>query len=153
MPDTTKHNGDRGFSLIEILVVGALLGILLLAVVPQLFAPAALEVELEARQVSADLGMARRLAIAGHANYVATFAPAGGPYTSYSVGPQSGGAEPDFPKSFSPGIIVTGVDQIIFAPSGSAAPSGTVTITFAQGTATASVQIIAATGRVRVIGP
>lgn len=144
---------QRGFSLIEILIIAALLGILMLGVVPQLFVPDDLDIELAARQVAVDLGMARRVAIAGRANYVAAFTPAGGPYTSYTIGVQGGGAEPDFPKSFAPGVTVTGVDQIIFAPAGSATPAGTIAINLAKGAATATVQIIAATGRVRVIGP
>ncbi|HET6781248.1 MAG TPA: GspH/FimT family protein [bacterium] len=125
----------------------------MLGVIPQLSAPDGLDIELAAREVAVDLGMARRLAIADHANYVAAFSPAGGPYTSYSVGIQGGSVEPDFPKSFAPGVTVTGVDQIVFAPAGSALTSGTITVSFAKGTSTATVQIIAATGRVRVIGP
>lgn len=156
-PDTTKPPPDfsaaAGFSFIEILVIAALLGILVLGVVPRLFAPDSLDIELAARQVAVDLGMARRLAIAEHANYVAAFNPGGGPYTSYTIGIQGGGAEPDFPKSFAAGVTVTGIDQIVFAPAGSATPAGTITISFAKGATTATVQIIAATGRVRVIGP
>lgn len=147
------HRGAAGFSFIELLIIGALLGILMLGVIPQLSAPDGLDIELAAREVAVDLGMARRLAIAEHVNYVAAFSPAGGPYTSYSVGIQGGSAEADFPKSFTPGVTVSGVDQIVFAPAGSALPSGTITVSFAKGAATATVQIIAATGRVRVIGP
>ena len=144
---------EQGLSLVELLVVGSLLAILVLTVLPQLSVPAQLDTELMARQVAADLGLARRLAIARRVNYVATFSPAGGPYASYSVGPQSGGAEPDFPKTFPSGVTVTGIDQITFAPSGNATLSGTITFNFAKSGATASVEIIAATGRVRVISP
>ncbi len=144
---------ERGFSYIELVAVGALLTILLLAVLPRFFAPAELDVELEVRKVASDLAMARRIAIAGRASYVVTFTPAGGPYTTYTVARQGGADEPDFPKTFPSGMTVSGIDQVIFGPSGSATPAGAPTWSFSGGGASASVEVLTATGRVRVIGP
>ncbi len=139
-----------GFSFVEVLVVVGLLAILLVAAVPQLFVPNELDVELAARQVTADLGLARRLAIARRQNYLVAFSPLRGPYTSYRV--STGGVnEPDFPKSLPPQVTVTGTQQLTFVPSGAATASAV--LTFTSGGATAWVQVTAATGRAVVIGP
>ncbi len=140
-----------GFSVMEVLVVVGLLAILFLAAVPQLFVPEEVPVETTARQVAADLGLARRLALARRMQYVVTFAPPGGPFTSYTVAPQGGPPEPDFPKTLPAQVTVAGPDQIAFQPSGAA--GGAALLTFTQGSATAQVDVVAATGRVRVSGP
>lgn len=140
-----------GFSFLELLAVLGLLAVLLVVAVPRLFVPAEVGVETTARQVAADLALARRLAIARRMPYVVTFAPSGGPYTAYTVGPQGGEPEPDFPKSLPTAIAVTGSDQVTFQPSGAA--SAAVRLTFAAGGATAQVEVTAGTGRVRVSGP
>src|SRR5260370_39638436 len=120
----------------ELLVVTALLGVLLLTAFPQLIVPGQIPAGLAARGVAADLGLARRLAIAGRANYVVTFSPVAGPYTSYTVSLQGGTPGPDFPKTIQKGVTVTGTPQVItFTPTGPAAPSGT--LTFPDGAAPA----------------
>lgn len=140
-----------GFSFLELLVIVGLLAILLVVAVPRLFAPDELDVETTARQVAADLVLARRLAIARRMPYVVTFAPSGGLYTSYAVGPQGGEPEPDFPKSLPSSVAVTGSDRVTFQPSGAA--SAAARLTFTAGGATAQVDVAAGTGRVRVSGP
>src|SRR3990170_52111 len=144
---------QAGMSLIEILATGLLLGVLLLVAAPSLFAPPTLDVEPVTRQLAADLRLARALAISDRASYEVAFVPAGGPYTSYSVARQGGAAEADFPKSFPSGVSVIGIDQVTFSPSGAATPSGTITFTLTSGGVSAQLAIVAATGRVRVIGP
>ena len=141
----------RGGSLAEVLVMMVLLGVLLLTAFPQLMVPAQIPAGLAARGVAADLGLARGLAIASRGNYLVTFSPAAGPYTSYTVAPQGGTAGPDFPKTFRAGVTVTGTQQVTFTPNGAASPSATVT--FTSGAATASVSVTAATGFVQVTGP
>ena len=140
-----------GFTIVEVLVVVGLLALLLVAAVPQLFAPDEVGVETTARQVAADLGLARRLAIARRVQYVVTFAPPGGPYTSYTLAPQGGPPEPDFPKSLPARITATGSGQVTFLPSGAAAAAALLTFTAAS--ATAQVDVVATTGRTRVSGP
>lgn len=146
-----KGQDPRGISLAEVLVVMALLAVLLLTVLPQLSVPSQVPVAEAARQVAADAGLARRLAIAGRTPYVVTFSPAGGPYTSYAVAPQGGTPGADFPKTFPQGITVAGAGQIAFLPSGAAAAGAT--LSFTRGTVTAQVQVTAATGFVQVVGP
>ena len=125
--------------------------ILLLTALPQLLVPVQITAGGAARGVAADLVLARRLAIAGRANYVVSFLPGGGPFTSYAVAPQGGVPGPDFPKTFPAGVQVTGTSQITFAPDGSA--SVDATLTFAGGAATAQVQVLAPTGFVQETGP
>lgn len=142
---------ERGFSLTEALVAAALLAVLLIAAVPYLATPDTLEVRAPARELAADLRLAQRLAIARRANFLVEFVPAGGPYTSYTVRQEGGAAEPDFPKTLPAGVTVTGPGQFAFRPDGSAAAGGTTTLT--AGVASANVEVTAATGRVRVVGP
>jgi hypothetical protein len=125
--------------------------ILLLTALPQLLVPVQITAGGAARGVAADLVLARQLAIAGRANYVVTFLPGGGPFTSYAIAPQGGTPGPDFPKTFPAAVQVTGTPQITFMPDGAA--STNATLTFADGAATAQVQVLAATGFVRETGP
>jgi type II secretory pathway pseudopilin PulG len=140
-----------GFSLIEALVIVGLLAALALVALPSLVVPPQVSAGGVARRVAADLGLARRLAIAGHTSYVVTFSPPPGPYTSYTVAPSGGAPGPDFPKVFPAGVSVTGTQQITYLPSGAAAAPAQLTI--ADGAATAQVQVVPATGFVQVTGP
>jgi type II secretory pathway pseudopilin PulG len=140
-----------GFSLIEALVAAGLLAVLALVALPSLVVPPQVAAGAAARGVAADLGLARRLAIAGHTNYVVTFSPPSGPYTSYTVAPSGGAPGPDFPKAFPAGVSVTGTQQVTYLPSGAAAAPALLTI--ADGAATAQVQVVPATGFVQVTGP
>lgn len=146
-----RRASSGGASFIEALVAVMLLVVLLLIALPQLLVPVQVTAAGAARGVAADLVLARRLAIAGRANYVVTFLPAGGPFTSYLVAPQGGAPGPDFPKPFPAAVQVTGPSQITFAPDGSASINATVT--FSDGAATAQVQVLAATGFVQETGP
>jgi Tfp pilus assembly protein FimT len=133
-----------------VIVVVALLGILLVAAVPQLFGPDELDVEFAARSVATDMELARRFAIARRANFVMTFSPAGGPYASYTL-TTGGVAEPDFPKDLPLTVTVTGTASITFRPSGSTTAGAT--LTFSAGGETAQVTVLAATARVEISGP
>ena len=147
-----RRSSSAGMSYAEVLVVVALTGALLLTALPSLILPNQVPVASVARRVAADLGLARRLAIAGRANYLVTFTPATGPFTAYSVAPQGGSPGQDFPKTFQSGLTVTATtSQVTFLPSGAASTAATITI--AQGTATALVQVTAATGFIQVTGP
>ncbi len=133
-------------------MVVALLGILLVAALPQLFVPDELDVEVAARQVASDLGLARRLAIARRGTFLVTFAPLGGPYTSYTVAPDGGAApEPGFPKAIPPQVAVTGTGVVTFLSSGAA--TAAALLNFQTGGATAQVDVVRTTGRARVSGP
>lgn len=142
---------QRGFSLVEGLVVAALLAILVVVAVPRLMVPETLHARSSARGLAADLRLAQRLAIARRANVVLEFSPSAPPYTRYTVRQASGGDEPDFPKDLPREVSVTGPLQFAFSSDGSATPGGTVTLT-ANG-ATATVEVFAATGYVKVTGP
>ena len=146
-----RRSSTFGASLVELVVLVALLAVLVLTALPQLSVPVQIPAGRAARQVAADLGLARQLAIASRSNYVVTFTPGAGPFTSYTVAPQSGTPGPDFPKAFPAGVTVTGTPQITYAPNGSA--SASATYTFVDGAATAQVQVVAATGFVQETGP
>jgi len=141
----------RGASLIELLVVVGLLAVLLLTTLPQFLVPVQVQAAQAAREVAADLGLARQLAIANRGTYVVTFAPGAGPFTSYALGPQGAAPGPDFPKTFPARVTVTGTQRIAFAPNGAA--SSNAILTFVDGAATAQVRVVAATGFVQETGP
>ena len=145
------RSSARGASLLEVLALVGVFAFLLLTALPQLRVPVQIPVGQAAREVAADMGLARRLAIARRANYVVTFTPGSGPFTAYTVAPQGGPPGPDFPKAFPAGVTVTGTPTITFAPNGAA--SANATLTFADGAATAQVQVLAATGFVQETGP
>ncbi len=140
-----------GFSIIEVLVILIFLAVFALVALPNLAVPTQVPAGAAARQVGADMRLARRLAIAGHVNFVVTFSPAAGPYTSYTVAPSGGTAGPDFPKTFPAGVAVTGTQQVTYLPSG--ATTASALLTMADGTSTAQVQVVSATGFVQVSGP
>jgi len=142
---------QRGFSFTEILAVMALLTILLIVAVPHLVVPETTQARVPAREIAADLRVTQRLAIARRGDFVLEFAPLAPPYTQYTIRPAAGGPEPDFPKALNAGVVVSGPQQFVFRPDGSASPGGAITVT-ADG-ATATVQVMAATGRVTVTGP
>lgn len=129
----------------------ALLGILMVAAVPQLFVPDEVDVEVAARQVAADLGLARRLAIARRETFLVTFTPGGGPYATYTVAAIGDPPEPGFPKTLPPQVAVTGTGVVTFLASGAA--TGAALLTFQAGGVTAQVDVVRTTGRVRVTGP
>jgi hypothetical protein len=131
--------------------VAALLLILLVVALPRLVVPETVEARVPASALAADLRLAQRLAIARRADHLLEFAPATPPYAQYTVRAAAGGAEPDFPKPFAPGVVVSGPAQVTFRPDGAATADGTITITSSG--ATATVQITGATGRVTVSGP
>ncbi|MDR7485391.1 MAG: GspH/FimT family pseudopilin [Armatimonadota bacterium] len=145
------RGGDGGFSFAEALVVAALLAILIVVAAPRPRVPESLQVSAPARELTGDLRLAQRLAIARRTTYVVEFSPSVAPYQSYTVRPQLGSPEPDFPKLLPAGVAVTGPQQFSFRPDGSAAAGGTVTLV--AGGATATVQVYATTGRVVVTLP
>lgn len=147
---TRDRGGERALSFVEVLVAALLLGLLLLVAVPQLFAPDELDVEVVARQVAADMHLARRYAIARRSNFVVSFSPPTPPYTSYTL--TTGGVdEPDFPKDLPTQVIVTGTSSVTFRPSG--ATSAGALLTFTAGVSVAQVEVLQTTGRAVVTGP
>ncbi len=143
--------GQRGFGFAEVLAVSAILFVLALMAFPRVVVPTTIVVRVPARQLAADLRLAQRLAIARHVEYLLEMSPTTAPYTQYSVHASGGPAEPDFPRTFDPGVSVSGQLQFQFRSDGTAVVGGSVTLT--SGGSTAVVQVIAATGRVTVTGP
>jgi prepilin-type N-terminal cleavage/methylation domain-containing protein len=142
---------QRGFSLVELIAVTALLTILLVVALPRLVVPEAIQARVLAREIAADLRRAQRLAIARRADFVLEFAPLAPPYSAYTVRPAAGGPEPDFPKALEAGVTASGPQVFTFRPDGSVTAGGVISVT--AGGSSATVQVTAVTGRVTVIGP
>ena len=140
----------NGFSLLEVLAVVGLLAVLVLVAAPRLLVPESLQVGVAARQLAADLRLAQRLAIARRVDMLVEFSPAAPPYAQYVVRQSGGAVEPDFPKDFD-GVTVAGPPQFAFRPNGAGSADGSVTVS--AGGRTATVQVVAVTGRVILTGP
>jgi Tfp pilus assembly protein FimT len=145
----SRDQGGVGFA--EVLAVSAILFVLALIAFPRLVVPTTIVLQVPARQLAADLRLAQRLAIARHVDYLLEMSPTTAPYTQYSVHASGGPVETDFPRTFDPGVSVSGRLQFQFRSDGTAVAGGSVTLT--SGGSTAVVQVVAATGRVTVMGP
>lgn len=113
-----------GLTALEAAVALVLLLVLLGAALPQLF-PTAVAVRTAARELVADLALARQLAVSRAEAHVLEFGPPGGPFTRYTVRRASGPDEPGFPKDLPAGLSVAGPGSVTFLPSGAAELPGT----------------------------
>ncbi len=152
-----RPRNSSGFTLVEVLAVLGLLGLLMLATVPNLTVPGTLSASALARQIAVDLRLTRQLSIAKPVDHTLAFPPPTAPYTSYTVRNESTLAEdPDFPKAIPAGLTVSGRRRFTFASggwgpydgSGGVGADGSVSV--AAGGDTATVQVFWYNGRVKV---
>ncbi len=149
MSISTREQG--GLTFVETVAVLLFLSLLLVAAVPNLF-PASVAVEVAARELVADMGLARQLAISRGEPYVVEFSPPGGPFTRYAVRRASGPDEPGFPKELPGGVTASGLGSVTFLSSGAAQ----VAAAWAEwlldsGTESARVRLWAQTGYARAL--
>lgn len=138
--------GQGGLSLLEALVALVLLGVLLAAALPQLF-PAPVAVQAAARELAADLNLARQMAISRGEPYVVEFGPPAGAFSRYTVRSGSGQDEPGFPKQLPAGVTAWGPQSVAFLPSGQAQlPAQQVDWRLASGSDSATVRVWSQTG-------
>jgi prepilin-type N-terminal cleavage/methylation domain-containing protein len=141
--------GQDGLTLLEAVAVLALLAVLAVLAVPNLF-PAGVAVQSAARELAADMGLARQLAVSRSVPYVVEFQPGGGPFTRYTVRPLSGTDEPGFPKALPEGVSASGPVVVRFLPSGRAdLPSSWAEWQLVAGSESATVRVWAVTGYAR----
>ena len=137
-----RHQGTGGFTLIELLTAIAVAGILMAIAVPQfmLLLPT-IYLGSAARQVAADLQLARTRAISQNIQYAIAFNPGTGTYTF--------GADVRDLSQLFPGTQITAVAPAnpTFNPVGTATANTTITVS--NGGANRQVQINTM-GRVRV---
>ena len=137
-----RHQGAGGFTLIELLTVMGLAGILMAIAVPQFMSLLpTIYLGSAARQVAADLQLARTRAISQNIQYVIAFTPGTGAYTF--------GADSRDLNQLFPGTQITAVAPAnpTFNPVGTATANTTITVS--NGGTTRQVQINTM-GRVRV---
>lgn len=145
---------SAGLSFVEAVAALALLSVLLLVALPNLLPGPELDTKVAARELAADMGLARQLATSRKATFVVEFQPPGGPYTGYTLRQDGATDEPGFPKKLPPGVTAAGPEAVPFLPSGAAkldAPS--VDVVLSSGPVTAAVRVTAATGYARVVVP
>ena len=137
-----RHKGSGGFTLVELLTAMGLAGILMAIVVPQFMSLLpTIYLSSAARQVAADLQLARTRAISQNIQYAVAFTPGTGAYTF--------GADLRDLNQLFPGTQITAVAPAnpTFNPVGTATANTTITVS--NGGATRQVQINTM-GRVRV---
>lgn len=147
---------SAGVSLAEVTASLALIALLLAVAVPNLLPAPELEVRVAARELVADMGLARQLAVSKGTTYVVEFRPPAGPcgpYTLYAVRRQGGPDEPDFPKALPAGVAASAPAQVPFKPSGAVGIVGPVSvdIILCSGPATSRVRVTLATGYARAV--
>lgn len=144
---------SAGMTVLEAVAALALLALLLAVAVPKFLPAPELEVRVAARELAADMGLARQLAVSRGEPYVVEFRPPGGPYTSYTVRRGGGPDEPDFPKALPAGVVASAPSQVPFKPSGAVGIVGPVSVDviLTSGSASARVRVTVATGYVRVV--
>lgn len=143
--------GQDGLTVLEAVAVLVLLAVLLAAAAPQMF-PGIAAVHGAARELAADMALARQLAVSRGTPYVVEFRPSGGPYTSYTVRADGGPDEPGFPKEFPTGVSAQGSGAVRFLPSGATdLPSPWVDWELRAGPESLRVRVWAQTGYARVL--
>ena len=143
-----RPSQDRGFTLIEVIFGVALIGILMMVVLPR-FDQGVLSkytVKTQAHRFVSDLNLVRFMAISEHLNYLIQVDSTTHTYAIYKG---SLGAEnlvlPT--RSFAPGMTVTGDTVFTFLPTGDADPGSGTTLTLAKGGYSWKVTVVLATGR------
>jgi prepilin-type N-terminal cleavage/methylation domain-containing protein len=120
-----RTDDNRGFTLVELLVAFAIVAILLKISVPAIssWVPT-LRLGSAARQIAADLQLARMKAISQNSSYTVTFNTAAGTYTY--------GTDSRNLNQLFPGITISSASSPTFTPRGTA---NAVTITLSNGSA------------------
>lgn len=148
-----RVNGKEqgGLTLVETVAALLLFSVLLLAAVPQLF-PATVAVDAAARELAADMSLARQVAISRGEAHVLEFSPPGGPFTRYTIRRASGPDEPGFPKELPGSVTGSGPASVTFLPSGAAQLATAWTEwQLNSGTEGVRVRVWARTGYARVL--
>lgn len=143
--------GQGGLTFAETVAVLLLISLLLVAAVPNLF-PAVVAVEAAARELAADMGLARQLAVSRGEAYVVEFGPPGGSFTRYTVRRGSGPDEPGFPKELPGGVTASGPASVTFLSSGGVQLAAAwVEWRVDSGSETVRIRLWAQTGYARVL--
>jgi len=140
-----------GLTFVETVAVLLLFSLLLVAAVPNLF-PASVAADVAARELVADMGLARQLAVSRGEAHLVEFSPPGGPFTRYTVRRAPGPDEPGFPKDLPGGVTASGPASVTFLSSGAAQlPTAWVEWRLDSRTENARVRLWAQTGYARAL--
>lgn len=138
-----------GFTLVEVMIVIAVLGILMAITLPRFGGLTERKLENEARRVQSDLRLARTLAVASGVNCFLMIYPLTNEYKIYkgAVAPGNQVGETRIIKS---GITASGNDTFIFEALGNANAASGTSMNLTSGSVQYNIAITAATGMVTI---
>lgn len=144
----------RGFSLMEIVVVVALLGILGVAALPLVYSPDPVRLDAASKQVLSDIEYARQLAMATNVTHGVSFV-ANGAYTVYRTVVGSPVSSPLTHQSMVitlssryPGVTIRNNYTVEFDSLGSPTVGGGGSVVIINASGSRTVSVTAATGKV-----
>lgn len=137
----------RAFTLVEAMIIVALLGIIMAITLPRFGGITERRLEMEARRIQTDLRFSRRLAITNGVNYIFKIYPLTNEYKIYrsSISDPNQVGETRTIKSE---ITASGADQFTFESVGNSSAAATLVLT--SGSYQYNVSVTAATGRVSI---
>lgn len=136
---------NKGFTLVEAMIIVALLGIIMAMVMPRFGGITERRLEMEARRIQSDLRLTRRLAITNGVNYILKIYPLTNEYKIYR-GSLADGNQVGETRSMPSQITASGDDEVTFQSLGNASAAKTIVLT--SGSYQYNIAVTAATGRV-----
>ncbi|MBU0501878.1 MAG: GspH/FimT family pseudopilin [bacterium] len=138
-----------GLTLIEVMIIVAVLGVITAIALPRFPILSAKTVETEARRIQSDLRLTRRLAITHGNDYILEISPLSNEYNIYngSVAPANQVGET---RTIKPSITASGDSTFTFESLGNAAAGSGTTLTLTSGSDAYDITITIATGRVSI---
>ncbi len=139
----------KAFTLVEVMVVVAVLGVIVAIALPRFGGVNERRLEAEARRIQSDLRLTRRLAITDNSDYILKITPASNVYKIYA-GSIAPGNQVGETRTIKSEITASGDDEFTFESLGNADASSGTSLTLTTGSSQYKLYVTIATGRVSI---